>query len=198
MAGGTQERILDTALELFSKNGFGGTSMHDIAAAMGLSKAALYKHFESKEKLREALFDSVEAYYAERFGSGTRPLPVPETAEEFCELTGRLAGFTLSDERIVRIRRLLTVEQFRDERSAELATRHFKGILEEMFTKLFIAMQEKGLLEPADPAMLALAYTAPVSSLIHLSDREPGRAEECLEKIRAFTAFFMNTYGRRA
>ena len=45
MAEGTKERILETALELFAQNGYLGTSMNDIAARLGFTKAALYKHY---------------------------------------------------------------------------------------------------------------------------------------------------------
>ena len=40
MAEGTKERILETALELFAQNGYLGTSMNDIAARLGITKAA--------------------------------------------------------------------------------------------------------------------------------------------------------------
>ena len=39
-----KERILEEALQLFSQNGYTGTSMNDIAAKLGVTKAALYKH----------------------------------------------------------------------------------------------------------------------------------------------------------
>ena len=41
----TKERILETALTLFARNGYLGTSMSDIAGALGITKAALYKHY---------------------------------------------------------------------------------------------------------------------------------------------------------
>ena len=44
----TKELILEEALKQFSQKGFDGTSMSDIAGPLGISKAALYKHFESK------------------------------------------------------------------------------------------------------------------------------------------------------
>ena len=37
----TKERILEEALNLFSQNGYAGTSMSDIAGALGITKAAL-------------------------------------------------------------------------------------------------------------------------------------------------------------
>ena len=50
MAEGTKERILETALELFAQNGYLGTSMNDIAGRLGFTKAALYKHYTSKQE----------------------------------------------------------------------------------------------------------------------------------------------------
>ena len=51
MAEGTKERILRTALELFAQNGYLGTSMNDIAGQLGITKAALYKHYASKQEI---------------------------------------------------------------------------------------------------------------------------------------------------
>ena len=45
----TKERILEEALKLFSQSGYMGTSMNDIAAELGVTKAALYKHYKSKQ-----------------------------------------------------------------------------------------------------------------------------------------------------
>ena len=51
MAKDTKERILATALELFSQNGYDGTNVREIAASLGLVKSALYRHFSSKEEI---------------------------------------------------------------------------------------------------------------------------------------------------
>ena len=55
MAGDTKERILETALELFAQNGYLGTSMNDIAGRLGFTKAALYKHYTSKQEILTGL-----------------------------------------------------------------------------------------------------------------------------------------------
>jgi AcrR family transcriptional regulator len=49
------ERILIEATRLFSENGYAGTRMSDIAAAIGVTKPIVYRHFESKQALFEAL-----------------------------------------------------------------------------------------------------------------------------------------------
>jgi AcrR family transcriptional regulator len=54
-ASATRARILDAALELFSEHGFDGTTLQQIADRLGLTKAALYYHFRSKDDLLRAL-----------------------------------------------------------------------------------------------------------------------------------------------
>ena len=70
--------------------------------------------------------------------------------------------------------------------------------LTEMFTHVFTGMMDKGLLRRDDPKMLAFAYTAPISALIHLCDREPERAAEAMAQIEAFSRHFVQTYGVRS
>ena len=135
------------------------------------------------------------AYYAERFGSAEHLPPVPESLEDLVALTMRMAEFTIHDEKVVMTRKVLTLEQFRDVRARELATKHFLTGLTEMFTHVFTGMMEKGLLRRDDPRMLAFAYTAPISALIHLCDREPEKTEEAMAQIEAFSRHFIKTYG---
>ncbi len=47
----TRERILDVALDLFTDQGFDGTSIREIAERLHISKPAIYHHFASKEEI---------------------------------------------------------------------------------------------------------------------------------------------------
>lgn len=47
----TRARIQDVALELFTEQGYEGTSLREIAERLGVTKAALYYHFRSKEEI---------------------------------------------------------------------------------------------------------------------------------------------------
>lgn len=47
----TRREILDTALPIFAKRGFAATRVSDIAAAVGMTRGAIYGHFESKTDL---------------------------------------------------------------------------------------------------------------------------------------------------
>ena len=194
MAKDTKEKILAAALEMFSQNGYAGTNIRELTASLGLVKSSMYKHFKSKEEIWNTLLDEMIVYYAERFGSSAKSPPVPDSPEGLVEMTMRMVKLTIRDEKISMTRKVLTLEQFRDERARELATKHFLTGLTDMFTPVFRSMMEKGLLRKDDPAMLAFAYTAPISALIHLCDREPEKTEEAIRQIEAFSRHFIKTY----
>ena len=195
MASDTKERILASALELFSKNGYAGTNLRELAASLGLVKSGLYKHFDSKEAIWDALLDEMIAYYGARFGSAEHLPPVPDSLEGLVQMTMRMVDFTVRDERIVMTRKVLTLEQFRDERARELASKHFLTGLTDMFTPVFAGMMDKGLLRRDEARMLAFSYTAPISALIRLCDREPEKTDEAIRQIEAFSRHFIKVYG---
>lgn len=196
MASDTKERILEAALEMFSQKGYAGTNIRELSASLGLVKSGVYKHYESKEAIWNALLDEMIAYYAEHFGSSEHLPPVPDSPEGLVTMTMQMVNFTVHDERIIMTRKVLTLEQFRDGRARELATKHFLTGLTDIFTYIFAGMMDKGLLRRDDPAMLAFAYTTPISALIHLCDREPDKVEEALAKVEAFSRHFIQVYGQ--
>jgi len=51
MANDTKEKILDAALEMFSKNGYAGTNIRELSASLGLVKSGVYKHYEQGSNL---------------------------------------------------------------------------------------------------------------------------------------------------
>lgn len=197
MANDTKERILSAALAMFSQKGYAGTNIRELSASLGLVKSGVYKHYDSKEAIWNALLDEMIAYYEEHFGSPEHLPPIPDSLEELTEMTMRMVNITIHDEKIIMTRKVLTLEQYRDHRACQLATRYFLTGLTEMFTYVFQGMMEKGLLRQDDPEMTAFSYTAPISSLIHLCDREPDKTEEAIRQIESFSRHFCRIYGNR-
>jgi len=56
---GARDRIVRAATRLFARHGFEGTSLRMIAEAAGMQKGSLVYHFENKDKIREAVLDSL-------------------------------------------------------------------------------------------------------------------------------------------
>ena len=194
MAKGTKEKILDEALRQFSQKGYDGTNIRELTASLGLVKSSMYKHFGSKEDIWNALLDEMIAYYNEHFGSAENLPPVPDSLDGLVSMTMQMVNFTIHDERVVMTRKLLTIEQFRDERARKLATKHFLTGLTEMLTHIFEGMIDRKLLQSDDPKMLAFAYVAPISALIHLCDREPEKEDNTVSQIESFSRHFIKTY----
>jgi len=69
----TKRLILEKALEFFTDRGYEGSSMEDIARAVGIRKASLYAHFEGKERIFLAIFDDILEEYARTIDLLTAP-----------------------------------------------------------------------------------------------------------------------------
>ena len=190
----TKDRILNESLVMFAEHGYKGTNLRDLAARLDLSKSALYKHFDSKEAIWNALLDKMEAYYALRFGSMDNLPETPDSWDAFVQMAMGMIRFTVHDPQIILTRKLLTTEQFHDARVCKLATKHFLEGTANIYAKVFEGMMNKGLLKKGDPAMLAFSFTAPISALIHLCDREPDRHDEAFARMEAFVRYFISSH----
>lgn len=62
--------ILRGAATAFAHAGFAATSMEDVAAASGITKLIVYRHFESKEELYRAVLEQVSTRLVEEFVAG--------------------------------------------------------------------------------------------------------------------------------
>lgn len=71
-----RERILGSAVKLFAERGYHATSMDEVAAAAGISKAVVYDHFTSKRELYTVLLDTIRADIDALIGEAIEPLPV--------------------------------------------------------------------------------------------------------------------------
>src|SRR5215216_5193871 len=79
----TREKILDTALALFNKNGTATVSTNHIAEAAGMSPGNLYYHFHNKEEIIRALFERLHAANAAGFELPIGKQPSLHDLQEF-------------------------------------------------------------------------------------------------------------------
>jgi AcrR family transcriptional regulator len=79
----TRTRIQRVALELFTEQGYEATSLREIAERLGVTKAALYYHFRSKEEIVQSLFTDQLAKLDELIAWGEGQPRTLETRREF-------------------------------------------------------------------------------------------------------------------
>ncbi|MFL6120961.1 TetR/AcrR family transcriptional regulator [Actinophytocola sp.] len=91
--GETRARLLDTALGLFTVHGVEGTSLQMIADALGVTKAAVYYHFRTKDEITEAVVEpALDELVAILDRAATMPRPGPRAdylIGEFVDLVVR-------------------------------------------------------------------------------------------------------------
>ena len=190
----TKERILEEALTLFAQYGYDGTGVDLIAKRVGIKGPSLYKHFKGKEDILNALIDNAEVRYEDYFGSEKHIGKIPQSKEEFIRTTmGRIA-FTMKDPMIQKIRKFLVQEQFRNDRLAEITTRHQLEGVQRMYAKIIKAMMDKGLFIKDDPELLATELASPVVLWVAKADRQPQFEQEIIKSIEKYIRHFCDVY----
>lgn len=129
MAGGTKERILETALALFARSGYLGTSMSDIADQLGITKAALYKHYAGKQEILDRIIQRMRRMDYERAEAYDMPETEPDGFAEAYLHTPleRIHAYSVAqfdhwtkEPFSTNFRKMLTLEQYRDPAMAQL------------------------------------------------------------------------------
>lgn len=201
--GNTKQEILESALELFSVQGFESTSIAQIAGAVGIRKASLYSHFENKQAILDELVQEVLEQYATHsifartdLEKDARDLPVtPDAAVQMIQ--GQIR-YILHDPAISRARKMLVIEQFQNPELAKLQTkRNYSDVLQ-YFTGIVKQLIRQGVLAEDDPEIMAAQFCLPISVWINLCDREPERETEAMELIGKHIRQFFRCYQRSA
>ena len=199
--GNTKQEILDAALELFSLQGFEATSISQIAGAVGIRKASLYSHFESKQAILDAIVKEVLAQYEEHslfaradWEKDTGGLP--QTADDAVQMIQGQIRYILHDPAISRGRKMLVIEQFRNRPLAGLQTKQNYSDVLRYFTGLMKQLIRQGVLAEDDPEIMAAQFCLPISVWINLCDREPDRESEVMELVDKHIRQFFRRYQR--
>ena len=190
----TRERLLEAALNLFSQKGYSATSVDEIAESIGIKGPNIYKYFKGKEALFEELTRLADISYKKNMDFEGPTENRIKSGQELKEFSMRQLRFTITDDKIKKLRKMSTIEQFRSEQMSKQATFHQFTNIENLFTGVLAGMMEDGIIDKCDPQDLALELFAPSSLLIQLCDREPDREAEVLNRIERHLDFFVKHY----
>jgi AcrR family transcriptional regulator len=160
------DRILVEATRLFSENGYAGTRMSDIAAAIGVTKPIVYRHFDSKQTLFEALVQRVlseqiagACHQIDSHTGSARPLldKLARDARTSLSMPGALAPWRIA---------VGEADRFPD-LAVFLRTGFLEPILQSI-TGLFEKSIKNKELVGADAATLARLFCSPIATVAML------------------------------
>ena len=199
--GNTKQAILEAALDLFSVQGFEATSISQIAGAVGIRKASLYSHFDSKQAILDALIQEVLEQYGKRsifaktdWDKDTESLPL--TADDAVKMIQSQIQYILHDPSISKGRKMLVIEQFRNVDLAKLLTKQNYSDVMHYFTGMIQCLIRKDVLVEDDPEIMAAQLCLPVSVWLGLCDRQPEREQEVMERLDKHIRQFFKVYGK--
>ena len=197
--GNTKQEILEAALDLFSVQGFEATSISQIAGAVGIRKASLYSHYESKQAILDALVRDVLTQYAEHSifaatdwekGNGT----VPATPDASVQMIQGQLRYILHDPYISRARKMLVIAQFQNPELAKLQSKQNYSDVMQYFTGMMKRLIEEGILAGDDPQIMAAQFCLPISVWINVCDREPEQEQQVMELVEKHIRQFYRLY----
>lgn len=194
----TKEKILEEALKLFARSGYMGTSMNDIASQLGVTKAALYKHYSSKQEILDSIVERMNQMDRER----SKEYKMPEG-----EMEEVIEGYkTIALEKIKQytkvqflhwteeefsscFRKMLTLEQYRSPEMSKLYQKYLaKGPLQYMET-IF-----SGIVDNSEEAkQLAINFYGPIFLLYSIYDGSENK-QDVMKQLEAHVERFSKQY----
>lgn len=194
----TKEKILEEALKLFARSGYMGTSMNDIASQLGVTKAALYKHYSSKQEILDSIVERMNQMDRER----SEEYKMPEG-----EMEEVIEGYkTIALEKIKQytkvqflhwteeefsscFRKMLTLEQYRSPEMSKLYQKYLaKGPLQYMET-IF-----SGIVDNSEEAkQLAINFYGPIFLLYSIYDGSENK-QDVMKQLEAHVERFSKQY----
>ena len=203
----TKERIIDESLTLFATNGFKGTSVKNIADAVGIKDASLYKHFKSKQEILDTIVETMKQHIKDM--SDAFGLPSDNSLQKsavvyagfdedrLVEFSNKIFLFYLKDSFLSRFWRMGTIEQFKNPEVYKVFSKLFLEDSITYQTELFAELSKEKILIEADPQVMAMYFYTPIFFLLSKYANVSEKEEEALQVLDKQVREFYRVYRRR-
>lgn len=185
----TKEKILLTSLKLFAQDGYEAVSISKISGELGMAKSALYKHYKNKRDIFDSIINRMDELDYER----AREYNMPEGNMD--EIIKGYRKISIDKIRIYTeaqfkhwteeefpslFRRMLTLEQYRNQEMSDLYQKYLVSGPIEYMTYLFAGITGK----KEEAKQLAIEFYGPIFLMYSLYDnkREEDDLAEMLKK----------------
>ncbi|MDD3796778.1 MAG: TetR/AcrR family transcriptional regulator [Lachnospiraceae bacterium] len=203
----TRERIVEEALTLFSINGYKGTSVKNIADAVGIKDSSLYKHFKSKQEILDTIVETMRRHMEDM--SDTFGLPSDDDLEEaasvysgfdetmLVDFSKKIFLFYLKDSFMSRFWRMGNIEQYQNPEVSAVYRQLFLADSISYQTALFAEMIKEHIFTGEDAQVMAMYFYSPIFFLLSKYANEAEKEEEALGILEKQVREFYRIYRRR-
>lgn len=195
---GKRAAILEAAKHLFARDGFGGTSMDQIAAEAGVSKLTVYSHFGDKE----ALFtEAVRAKCEEMLPDDLFHIELKGPLRQQLKVIAQAFFALITSDEAISTHRMMLVPGNIDDNLKRVFWQAGPQRTHEAFAALLQARVEAGELDIPDVACAAGQFFTLIKGEIHSQMmcglcEHPGRGD-IDSHLEAAVDFFLRAYGSR-
>lgn len=158
----TKDKILKTALQLFSVKGYSATTVRDIAGEMNIKQSALYNHFKNKDDILETLVSELTSSAIVTLFADKESSELHRQGKSLLmsiATTFKLIGFDGPNEALLK---LLMQEIYRNERIREIYNEYFYQENVKKLSGIFFAMMQDEMIKSSDPLLLANEFFSPL------------------------------------
>ena len=156
----TRQAVLDAALDLFSQRGYFGTSLRDVATAVGVRESALYNYFPSKDALFDALISAHQHHKLERLAPIV-DIPITD-GRHFLEQLALSSLESSVDPHEQKLFRILMSDGIRLATAGRLNLFERMGQDRDRMSAIMRRLIDEGWLRRGDPLLLCMAFSSPL------------------------------------
>lgn len=156
----TKDKIFDTALDLFSKKGYGSVSIRTIASEVGIKESSIYNHYSSKKDILMSILNYFEEYFKGNplDDENIRKL-LEENPEEFYHQGSEMFKQQIFEEKILKIMKLIFVQMYQIDEVKEFFLREILGGSTDFWSDVFEILIQKNVIgSDYNPNKLAEMY----------------------------------------
>lgn len=174
----TKDNILKTALHLFAQSGFEAVSVSQIAESLSITKGALYRHFESKQAIFDAILSKMEQNDRDKASENGVPADSADktpddykkvSLEDVFKFSLQMFSYWTEDDFASSFRKILTVEQYRSDKMKALYAQYLSQGPVQYVSDIFKALKIR---EPYTQASRFYSVLFTYYSLYDCSDRK--------------------------
>jgi len=199
LAMSTRQKILDTALQLFSIKGYSAVSIRDICKAVGIRESSVYYHFTNKREIFDVLlaeFEQITVSIQNRFNSATADIRELEEGPFVAVGLAFLKNYFLNG-KVLPFLHMLSIEKHVDGEAAELYRKTLFDAPLEHNEKVIGRLIGAGLFKDGDVRRMAEEYHAAILFIFQRYFSFGEAAEETIKQANERLAALLTDYYQR-